>query len=322
MSSLQNSASQQQGMTLVELMISMVISLVLMAGVYQSYLGSRQAYRTQEGLSHLQESARFALAFVTEDIRMADVWGCVPNSIDLNTRDQVVTSIGSFGYDPTVASAATSGIFGVEGGAGASDAIFMQGIGSPQGLWSVAVGPSAGTGVSLLSAPPSSLATADNVVISNCGSGNIATVSNISGSAITLDASTLENFDNGAMLYPVHTVSYSIGPGLNGRPALLRTENGVLPADEIIPNVVQMQIQYNDGRPAGYVNANVAAPSMSWATVDSVRVSLTLETPNDNIATENQRYTVIDNAGATATVVAADRRLYRSISTVIDLRGN
>ncbi len=315
-----NVPGRQTGLSLVEMLIAMLISLILMAGVYQTYLGSKQAYRTQDGLSRIQENARFALDFLTKDIRMADVWGCVPNSIDTNLQ-QVVTSIDGFGYDPTAAASAnTSGIFGTEGGAGASDSISIQGVGGPSGVWSVPVTPSVGNIVNLSVAPPAgALAPGDNVVVSNCGTGNIATVQNIAGTVVTLGGTMTQPFGNGALLYPVHTVTYTIQNGANGRPALFRAENGAA-AVEVVPNVVQMQIQYNDGRGA-YVNAD-AVPPIIWSAVDSVRISLTLETPNDNIATANSTYTVVDNAGAVTPVVAGDRRLYRTFSTVIDLRGN
>jgi len=51
---------RQQGLTLVELMIAMVIGLILIAGVIQIFLSSQQAYRTQESMSRIQESGRFA----------------------------------------------------------------------------------------------------------------------------------------------------------------------------------------------------------------------------------------------------------------------
>lgn len=66
----------QQGLTLVELMIAMVLSLVLVAGVIQVYISNKQSYRVLEGQSRVQESARFALEFLTKDVREAGYSGC------------------------------------------------------------------------------------------------------------------------------------------------------------------------------------------------------------------------------------------------------
>jgi len=59
---------RQQGFSLIELMIAMTISLILMAGVGQIYLGTKASYNLQNGLSRLQENARFALDILSHNI--------------------------------------------------------------------------------------------------------------------------------------------------------------------------------------------------------------------------------------------------------------
>lgn len=61
----------QRGLTLVEIMVAMAISLVLLAGIIQIFLGSKQAYRVQDGLARLQENGRFAMEFMGRSIREA-----------------------------------------------------------------------------------------------------------------------------------------------------------------------------------------------------------------------------------------------------------
>jgi type IV pilus assembly protein PilW len=68
----------QRGLSLVELMIAMVLSLVLVAGTMQIYLSNKQTYRLQEAQSRVQESARFGLDFLTKDVREAGYSGCRP----------------------------------------------------------------------------------------------------------------------------------------------------------------------------------------------------------------------------------------------------
>lgn len=61
---------------MVELMVALVLSLLLTAGVLQVYLGSKTTYRVTEGLSRLQENTRAAAEILARDIRMAGYIPC------------------------------------------------------------------------------------------------------------------------------------------------------------------------------------------------------------------------------------------------------
>ena len=62
---------RQRGLTLVEIMVALVISLFLLAGLLQMFIGTRQSARVQENLSRVQENGRFAIDFVGRNIRLA-----------------------------------------------------------------------------------------------------------------------------------------------------------------------------------------------------------------------------------------------------------
>lgn len=66
----------QEGMTLVEVMIALLIGAFLIAGVIQVFVSTRETYRMQEALSRLQENGRFAMDFLARDIRQADFRLC------------------------------------------------------------------------------------------------------------------------------------------------------------------------------------------------------------------------------------------------------
>jgi len=63
--------SRQAGLTLLELMVSLGLGLVLLAGTGTIYLGSRQAYQMQEGSGRLQETGRYALEMVGRGLRQS-----------------------------------------------------------------------------------------------------------------------------------------------------------------------------------------------------------------------------------------------------------
>lgn len=70
------SALRSQGLTLIEILVAMLIGLFLLGGLLQVFTNSKQTYRVQDAVSQLQESGRFALNVLSDDIRMAGFKGC------------------------------------------------------------------------------------------------------------------------------------------------------------------------------------------------------------------------------------------------------
>lgn len=89
-----NKYFKQTGLTLVELMIAMTISSILMIGISNIYSSSKQAYKINDEYSELQENARLAFRFLTQDIRMAGYIGCASA-----TDDNVDSTLKSTGDD-------------------------------------------------------------------------------------------------------------------------------------------------------------------------------------------------------------------------------
>lgn len=68
--------NKQKGLSLVELMIAITLSLILLTGVMQVFLSSKTVFSTQQALSRVQETGRLAIEFLAKDIRMAGYMGC------------------------------------------------------------------------------------------------------------------------------------------------------------------------------------------------------------------------------------------------------
>jgi type IV pilus assembly protein PilW len=66
-----------RGLTLIELMIAMTLGLIVVAGMIQIFVTTKNSFRLQESLNFAQENARFAMHFLEYDARMADHWGGV-----------------------------------------------------------------------------------------------------------------------------------------------------------------------------------------------------------------------------------------------------
>ena len=97
----------QQGFTLVELMISVVLGLILIAGLVTAFMGSTRSSQLNSTLTEMQESGRFALDSMIRDIRMAGFQGCasiedVPAQIRANavpTEDYLDDSLRAYIVD-------------------------------------------------------------------------------------------------------------------------------------------------------------------------------------------------------------------------------
>ena len=80
---------RQQGVTLVELLVALVLGLAVLVGLSSVYVAAKQAFRFQESSGRLQEDASYALEVLTKDLRMAGFAGCrgidVVNVASVNT---------------------------------------------------------------------------------------------------------------------------------------------------------------------------------------------------------------------------------------------
>ena len=63
--------SKQHGLSIVELLVAIVISMLLLTGVIQVFFSSKQTYASNEAASRLQENGRFALEFIAQSARHA-----------------------------------------------------------------------------------------------------------------------------------------------------------------------------------------------------------------------------------------------------------
>jgi type IV pilus assembly protein PilW len=64
-----------RGFSLVELMIALVITLILLAGIGQIFLSSKKSYVIQDTLGRMQENGRYAMNELTADLRRTGYWG-------------------------------------------------------------------------------------------------------------------------------------------------------------------------------------------------------------------------------------------------------
>lgn len=69
--------SKQKGLSLIELMITVILSSLLLLGVLQLYINTSATDRTSNELARVQESGRVALDLIAREARRAGYQGCV-----------------------------------------------------------------------------------------------------------------------------------------------------------------------------------------------------------------------------------------------------
>lgn len=103
-----SSRARNLGLTLVELMVAMALGMLIIATIGYAYLGGRNAFRTMDALSRMQENARFAFETMAIDLRMTGFLGC-----PASTMTNVLKDSGE--WDKNLFAQALAGY---EGGAG------------------------------------------------------------------------------------------------------------------------------------------------------------------------------------------------------------
>lgn len=330
--------SVQRGLTLVEMLVAIVISLFLTAGMIQVYLSNKQTYRFTEGLSRIQENGRFALDHMAEDLRMADFWGCARG---LGSVQNNLNPAGT-GYNAALHGFNTA-LGGTDNdGLNGSDSITMSGAVNRGITVTTPWMPTTAGNIQVVSGP-NDLEPGNIVLISDCLGADIFQVTNFTAGANASSRAVVHNtgstrepgnynpgacanpganphclsqvYRGDASIYGVRAVRYFLQAGPTGEPALFVTD----PAGtrELVDGVENMQITYGEDTTGDRTaNRYVALPDV--ADVDrivSVRVSLLLRSEEDNLVSTPQVVTF--NGG---TFTAGDRRLRQVMTTTLAVR--
>jgi len=321
------SSRNQQGMTLVEMMVAMTIGLVLLGGIITVLSSSQSTYRVNEALARLQENARYAFQLLSRDIRMAGYRGCAGDGVAVTNvlvdatgflwrLDQPLEGFEATG-DPALPSEVTSPL-------GSRDVIVVRGV--------------EGTGTNVLSHPSDSaglsipsgsgLEINDTVLVSSCqgaaifqvtgisASGGQDTIEHDGGAGKPNSTTTLGRTFTGGEMARIGTRIYYIRLNPRGIPALY-WKRGSEKAEELVEGIENMQIRYgedtNGDRAADVYRT--ADQVTDWEAVVSVRIDLLVQSIEDGITSKPQAYTFNGE-----NITPTDRRLRQTFSSVIALR--
>ncbi len=313
----------QRGLTLIELMIAVMLGIFITGGMIQLFVNNKQSYRVQENLSRVQENGRFAMGFITRDLRLAGYYGCLSDATNIDTN----LNAGS-GYDNyAVAIAGTN-----DNGLNSSDSITTSGM-AASNIYVVET--PATPSADLKVTDNSGLAKNDVVMVLDCTAGDLFQITNdpstggaagkdevihntgaVSDGPGNLDKPFQKIYGTDAQIYKPRGVKYFIAANPVGQPALFQSVNGGA-TQELVEGIESMQILYGadtngDNTANYYVPAGTGGLDMEE--VISVRVSLLVSTLEDNIATQSASTTLASHTSAN------DRRIRRIFTSTIAIR--
>lgn len=304
------SPRRQGGLTLIEIMVAMVVSLILIAGVIQIFVGTRQTYRFQDALARVQENGRFAAEAISRDARLAGFVGCTTLvSVTPNAIPPLVIDYSQNNY----VEGAVGPALGAEPG---TDVLTLRML-SPNTVRLSADMGGPGDVVTIPANIPG-FQNGDVVGIADCNNVDLFTINGLAGGGpvdITPNDDLTKAYLEGTVLSRYREVSYYIAPGASGDLALWRRDDGV--DTELVDGVEDLWLRYgedlnNDGAPNVYVEAAAVG---NWSRVRSLRISLLLASNEDNVTEGAQP---VDFRGAV--VVPADNRFRQVLTTTVGLR--
>ena len=353
-------SKRMRGFTLVEVMVAMTIGLIVLAAVAQIFATSNATYRLEENLARVQESGRFAVEFMTRDLRQAGYAGCVNINQALNANaNYTVTShvnpstppeATNFvpgehlrGYHYTAgawAPTVPAGIFAAGEVNPNTDVVLVR-RGSPDPMR--VVPPLIPTPSSALQlSTGNGLTVGDVVLVSHCTNVDIfqitgpddpdttGTLNHNTGTGTPGNAtqSLSKTYDADAEIMALMTQVYYIGTGASGEPALMRKDlaGGVFGAgQELVEGVEGLRVLYGEDLNSDR-SADVyvwPAAVTDWTRVVSIRLGLLVRTPQQSGQDLDTRvYDLLADAGSAADNFdpADDKRQRRLFSSTIQIR--
>ena len=304
-------------------MIALLLGLIVILGAVTVFLSNKQSYRTNLALGQVQENARVAFDLIARDVRQAGLTGCgnlgrVGNLLNNGTAaGGTVAWYADFGnairgYDGgTTDPAVTSGSGSAQRVAAASSLTL---IGAALSGTSIATYDASAYSFTLTGGT-SGIQAGDLVVICDPDHAVIAQITSIAGSALIANTGTTTPgncsrglgfpttcttagnpyaFVRNSQMAALSVSDWYIGNNpIGGRSLYRRTLVNVAgeptpTSQEMVRNITDLQLTYHVVGGNGFVNAAAVTTAGAWATVDAVRMVLTLQSSERATGTDGQ----------------------------------
>ena len=316
-------AHASSGFTLIELMVSLVLGLIVIAGVVSVFLANQQVYRTNQAIGDVQDGSRISFEMMARDIRDAGLNGCTNSGRIANVLYNSPTGgstpdwwadWGNAVHGYTAGTVATDPALtvGTAAGSQVTNTDSLELIGAADSGLSVASDAEPAANFKL-NETTSTLQSGDIVIVCDPDHAVIVQISNYNNNTVTFVHNTGKTITPGncskGLGYPTVCTtngnSYQFGPNsqvaklaaadwyLGNNPvggfSLYRKDvetNAGTPtatAQEMVRDVTGMKIAYHQ---SGNTNFVAATSVTNWALVDAVQVTLTLQSTDQRAGTD------------------------------------
>jgi len=326
---------RQSGISIVEVMITLVLGLFIIGGVLYTFLSTRTAYISNDAIARIQEDGRMAMERLAREIRQAGFLGCA-NSLDIAPRIISKTLPPTFAagdgvrvFDNGVGWVNTTGIVRVAG----TDVIELKGMSSCTAKLDGNM--TADNANIQIVSNPCGWTAGTVLVIADCTNMDIFTATSVSKASgkdtiahandVNTDNKLSKAYGKEAIVFGYGEKTFFIGmhPTLNLPMLYEASYNGTATtATDVVANVYDMQVlaaridTNADSAPDSTVTSTGSPPALgavTWSQALSLQVRFSVRSESDNAGPSNLTYTF---NGAAVT----DKRIKRDFTTVIGIR--
>ncbi len=340
----------QQGMSLIELMVSLVISTMILAGVMQVFVSSQHTYSTEEALSGMQENARFAEKKMSKAIRVTGFAGCSGTSSISMTPNVVanpaapannfINGLSVTGFDSTSGSVDLDGdlVADISGIVSGTD-VFSVNTAGACGAQVVDEMSARGAVVKVANTDSCGWDSGDYLVITNCTAMDVFRLSatpSTTDNIIDLEHNGTTNsnpvfstkYDEDTVVFGfINTIWFVKNNPDTSKPALYKKINAAT-AELVVNGVEDLQVRYGFDNDGDYIidELKTAAgvggvASTEWKKVISIEISLLMASDAANLVPTPQDYYFWDDGeGAVKQHFATDNRIYYVFTRNVTMR--
>ena len=346
------------GFSLVEIMVAILVSLFLLAGVLQLYLGNQQTSRLGTGIGEVQQAGQFALDEITGNLRMAGFQGCA------DSRRIAGNVIARNAPTTTLATSAVVGFAVASNGNWTGSRIPLNWSGSvPQPSLDVVQAQGGSRTVVDLASPmgsasanialtanPDNLVAGEMAIIADCAAADLFRITSVTGGNTLTYSSATDNSpvqmtkpytntagQNAAQVMRFNSWVYFVRD--TGRDAAdgsaifalyrLDTSRQNQTAQELVEGIERLRVLYGErgGTGANTMRYRSAENVADWSQVAAVKVALLAASREPVLdAADPATYTLLDQTVARAGTAGAtitypdDRRLRRVFTATVNVR--
>jgi type IV pilus assembly protein PilW len=310
----------QRGFSLIELLVGLGIGVFLIAGTLSVYQESQSAILTSERMARMQESGRYAISVIEEDIRAVGLWGKLNSTEFVAGRatpaDPVDIAVSSdcesnwaVNIDTPIQGSEDNNMYAASclGGVGYvtdSDVLVLR------------------------------YADHRDLTVADLRPGGLYLRSDQTHAEIFAGTTLPGGFATDAQLNELHSTAYFVSSSSDSNPdvpslrrAIVDTSGGqpAIVTEEVISGIEDMQVQYgvdlnNDGSANSYVGADLVADASQ---IVSLRLWLRTRTEQEELGYEDDRVWLYSETRfvPTATTATDDDAFRRAVvSKTIELR--